>query len=319
MIVLGIESTAHTFGVGIVNDKKILSNERDIYHPQPGKGIHPMEAERHHRDVSNIVFQNAIEQSGISIKDIDAVAYSKGPGLPPCLKVGLEFAKKLKKPMFGVNHCIAHIEIGKYATSSVDPLVVYVSGGNTQIIGFSRGRYRVFGETIDIAIGNAIDMLARYMKLDFPGGPKIEELAKKGKYIEVPYSVKGMDMSYSGIVTSCKRLITNKKKEDICYSFQETIFSMLTEVTERALAHTEKNEVLIVGGVAANKRLQEMMNKMTKERNAKTFVVPSEFAGDNGAMIAYTGLLGIIHGQKPEKNPDFIQRWRVDDVDIKWL
>lgn len=318
MIVLGIESTAHTLGAGVVENGKILSDIRDVYKPLPGRGIHPMEAKEHHEKVWKDVIETCLCSVGISIKEIDAVAYSKGPGLPPCLKIGVKAVKELKRPAIGINHCVAHIEIGKYATGAKDPIIVFISGGNTQIIGFSRKRYRIFGETIDISIGNAIDMIARYLELSFPGGPEVENLAKNGKYIELPYSVKGMDLSFSGLVTACKQL-KKERKEDICYSFQETAFAMLTEVTERAVAHTEKNEILLVGGVAANKRLQEMMKIMSMERGTKLFVVPQKWAGDNGAMIGYTGWLALSHGQKTEKEPDFIQKWRTDEVDIIWM
>lgn len=324
MICLGIESTAHTFGIGIVEDNKILANAKDVYKPKEGYGIVPMEAAKHHSAVAEDILQKALEEAKISPNDIDIIAFSAGPGLPPCLRAGARFAEslaaKLEKPLIPVNHCIAHIEIGKLAAGASDPVTLYVSGGNTQVIAFAEGRYRVFGETLDIGIGNALDQFAREAGLDFPGGPKIEQLAKYGKYIKLPYTVKGMDLSFSGIITEAlRKLKKGAKMEDVCFSLQETAFAMLVEVTERAVAHTGKNEVLLTGGVAANKRLQEMLEIMCKERGAEFFAVPREYAGDCGANIAYAGLLAYNSGEKPAKKAETNSRWRTDEVDIKWL
>jgi N6-L-threonylcarbamoyladenine synthase/protein kinase Bud32 len=324
LLCLGIESTAHTLGIGITTDSgEIVSDERSVYKPPLGSGIHPREASQHHLRNVITTLKNALENC--KLKDIDIISFSQGPGLPNCLQVGASVARYLSsrynKPLIGVNHCIAHIEIGKLMTGCEDPVVVYCSGGNTQIIAYVSGRYRIFGETEDIPIGNAFDVLAREMGLKMPGGPKIEELAKKGKWIDLPYVVKGMDLSFTGIVTECKKL--HKKgvrKEDIAYSFQETVFSMLTEVTERAVAHTNKNEVLITGGVAANERLKKMMKIMCREREAKCYVVPKKYTADNGIMIAWNGLLAWKSGQRTKfKNSGVVKDWRTDEVDVNWL
>ena len=326
MLSLGIESTAHTFGIGICDDEKIISNARDAYGPIKG-GIHPIEAREHHESVKDAVLEKALDDAEISLNDIDIIAYSAGPGLPPCLAIGLAAAKaaasQTKKPLYAVNHCIAHIEIGRMLCKAEDPITLYVSGGNTQVIGFA-GCYRVFGETLDIAIGNCLDAFARECGLGFPGGPAIEKLASKGKkYIELPYVVKGMDLSFSGILTSAvQRFQHGGKIEDVCFSLQETCYAMLTEVTERALAHAGKSEVLLTGGVAASQRLQEMLRIMCSERisNCSFHACPKEFAGDNGAMIAYTGLLMHKAGMKPvqPEKADFFQRWRADEVEVMW-
>jgi len=319
MICLGIESTAHTFGVGIIKDKEILSNEKSVYFPKKGFGIIPRDAAQHHSENVSEVLRSSLEKANLQMKDIDIIAFSQGPGLPQCLRIGAVVARvlalKYNKPLIGVNHCVAHIEIGKIRTNSKDPVVLYLSGGNTQVIAFAGGRYRVFGETQDIPIGNALDMLAREMGLSMPGGVVIEKLAKNGKYLELPYVVKGMDLSFSGLATEAiKKYKQGNKKEDIAYSFQETCFAMLTEVTERAMAHTDKEEVLLVGGVAANKRLQEMLSIMCNERGANFFVVPLEYSGDNGSMI---GVTGILHNKPiPIEKSKIRQKWRVDEVDI---
>ncbi|MGC8993360.1 MAG: KEOPS complex N(6)-L-threonylcarbamoyladenine synthase Kae1 [Candidatus Aenigmatarchaeota archaeon] len=315
--------SGYTFGVGIIDeDGKILSDERDTYKPPAGKGIIPTEAKRHHESVSKILFEQALKNSGLSIDEIDIISYSMGPGLPPPLlytaKFAYEISKKFKKPIVGVHHGIAHIEIGRLLTGCKDAVVVYLSGGHNAILAYVNDSYKVFGETEDITIGNLLDTVARSIGLEMPGGPKIEELAKNGKqYIPLPYTVKGMDVSFSGIQTAVLKLINKYKKEDIAFSLQETCFAMLTEVTERALAHTEKNEVLLVGGVAANKRLQEMMKIMCEERGAKFYVVPHKYSSDNGVMIAWTGLLAYKRNLI-ENTKDLIKpRWRIDEV--KWF
>ncbi|TRZ55259.1 N(6)-L-threonylcarbamoyladenine synthase Kae1 [archaeon] len=325
MICLGIESTAHTFGIGIVNGSgKILANAKDIYKPNEGYGIIPMEAAKHHSAVACDVLKKALDEAKIKPEDVDIIAYSAGPGLPPYLRAGAKFAEtlsaRLEKELIPANHCVAHIEIGKLLARAKDPVTLYVSGGNTQIIAFAEGRYRIFGETLDVGIGNALDQFARDAGLDFPGGPKIEQLAKSGKYIRLPYTVKGMDLSFSGIITEALRqLKKGARLEDVCFSLQETAFAMLVEVTERAVAHTGKNEILLTGGVAANKRLQEMLEIMCKERGAKFFTVPRELAGDNGAMIAWAGILAYRSGENPVKKAETNSRWRTDEVDVKWI
>lgn len=328
MKILGIESTAHTLGIGVCDSEgNLLSNERATYVPKKG-GILPRESADFQVQKAAEVLENSLKSASLKLSDIDAFAFAQGPGLGPCLRIGATLARYLsleyKKPIIGVNHCIAHIEVAKLATDSTDPVVLYVSGGNTQVIAFSGGKYRVFGETLDISIGNAIDTFARELGLVHPGGPKVEKLAEKStNYIELPYTVKGMDMSFAGLMTECKRKWQsgNFKKEDLCYSMQETGFSMLTEVTERAMAHTEKDEVLVTGGVAANKRLKEMLEIMAKERDAKFYKCPMEYSGDNAIMIAWTGALMLNSGAKPLKikESEIRPKWRTDDVEVLWL
>lgn len=290
-----------------------------------GKGIIPRDAAEHHTRNAIETLSSALTKANAKMKDVDIVSVALGAGLPPCLNVGASLARylasKYKIPLVPVCHQIAHIEIGKLTTKTNDPVVLYLSGGNSQIIAFDEGRYRIFGETMDIPMGNALDVLAREFKLPMPGGLEIENLAKKGKYIDLPYTVKGMDLSFSGIVTEAiKKFKQGIKKEDICYSFQETCFAMLTEVTERALAHVAKDEVLLVGGVAANKRLQEMIRVMCNERGAKMYVVSKEYSGDCGASVAWTGLLAHMVGQKIDiEKSNIRQKWRTDDVDVAWV
>lgn len=329
MSILGIESTAHTFGCSIVKNGKILSNVKDSYTTEIG-GIIPTEAAEHHKKVKYEIYEKALQNANISEDKIEAVAFSQGPGLPPCLYQGLNLAKelslKLKIPLIPVNHCIAHLEIGQL-TGTKDPVLLYVSGANTQIIAYASGKYRIFGETLDIGVGNFIDTYARHTGLGFPGGPKIQLLAEKSKkYIELPYIVKGMDISLSGILTNLKQKFDSKKykDEDLAYSLQETVFAMLVEVSERALAHTEKKELVLGGGVACNSRLQEMCKIMCENRNCKFFIPENQYLVDNAAMIAYLGEKMfkansyIVKGKKSIKELDVKPRQRTDDVKVTW-
>jgi len=325
-LVLGIESTAHTFGVGIASEEgKILANINSIYHPTAG-GIKPSEAAEHHSKVASAVLRKALEVSGVSLEDIDAIAVALGPGLGPCLRVGATLARYLasllNKPLVPVNHAVAHIEIARLSTGLRDPVVVYVAGGNTIITTFVEGRYRVFGETLDIALGNLMDTFAREAGLGFPGVPKVEELAARGKnLLPLPYGVKGQDVSYSGLLTTALRLYKERRHslEDICYSLIETAYSMLVEVAERALAHTGKSEVVLTGGVARSPLLTDKLAKMAEARGARFAAVDPELAGDNGAMIAYTGALAYVTGVTiPVEESRVRPLWRLDEVEVPW-
>jgi len=328
---LGIESTADDFGVGISNFKgDIIANASSSYIPEEG-GIHPREAARHHAEAADEVLNEALTKAEVKPRDLNIVAFSQGPGLGPCLRTGATVARALSSylniPLVGVNHSIAHIEIGELTTGAHDPVTLYVSGGNTMVTAYDCGRYRVFGETLDIALGNCLDVFAREAGLKHkkgtPLGAAIEQLATKGdKLIPLPYVVKGMDISLSGLLTAATTAL-NKGKcrlEDLCYSLQEHAFSMVTEVTERALAHTEKREVLLTGGVAANRRLQAMIAVIAEEHGALFKTVPKEFATDNGAMIAWTGVLAYTNGiVTPLENSYAKLRWRIEKADVPWL
>ena len=322
MICLGIESTAHTFGIAILKDKKVLSNVFSTYKTEKG-GIIPTEAAKHHEKVKDNLILMALNEAKIRLTDIDLIAYSKSPGLSPCLKQGMlaakELGEKLNVPVIGVNHCIAHLEIGRLMTKAKDPVLLYASGANTQIIAYAAGKYRIFGETLDMGIGNFIDTFARTAGLGFPGGPKIQELAKSGKkLIELPYSVKGMDVSFSGMLTNLQqKLKSGNKISDLSFSLQETAFAMLIEVAERAMAHLHKKELLLGGGVACNERLQQMARKMCEQRKAKFFCPEKQFLMDNAAMIGWLGILMYKSGIRI-KTIDFDPYERTDAVEVKW-
>jgi N6-L-threonylcarbamoyladenine synthase len=329
MLSLGIESTAHTFGCSIVDSKgRVLSDERDIYKPPEGSGIHPREASRHHMKVSSNIFHQSLLSADVSMKDVDIVGYSAGPGLGPCLRVGAVVARTVagfyKKPLVPVNHALGHLELGAILTGAFDPLVLLVSGGHTMILAFSHGRWRVFGETLDITVGQLLDQFGRVLGFASPCGGRIEQLAihSAGRYLQLPYIVKGNDVSFSGLLTAAIKLASDKAAAaaDACYSLQETAFAMLAEAVERALSFTEKKEMMIVGGVAANKRLAEMLEAACSRQGAKLFVCPLKFAGDNGAQIAWTAIQEYRATKKQVniENSTVQQSWRLDTVDVSW-
>jgi len=327
MLCLGIESTAHTFGCAVVDEKgKILSDARAVYRAPEGKGIHPREASRHHTEASHYVLKEALEQAGASMKDIDMVGYSAGPGLGPCLRVGAVVARTVagyyKKPLVPVNHAIGHIELGTMLTSSSDPLVLLVSGGHTMILVFLEKRWRVFGETLDITIGQLLDQFGRAMGFASPCGGRIEQLAleSSGEYLHLPYVVKGNDVSFSGMLTAAIKLASTRGVADVCYSLQETSFAMLAEAVERALSFTGKKEMMIVGGVSANGRLAQMLEMACERQQSRFFACPIKYAGDNGAQIAWSAMMDYRKTKKAVKIPDaFVtQSWRLDSVDVAW-
>ena len=254
--IIGLEGSANKCGVGIVRDGNILSNPRRTYNAPTGQGFLPKDTAIHHRSVVLDVVQEALEEANIKPSEIDAVAFTKGPGMGAPLVTMAVVARTLAQlwniPIIGVNHCIGHIEMARLITGADNPTVLYVSGGNTQIIAYAAHRYRIFGETIDIAIGNCLDRFARVLKIpnDPSPGYNIELAARKGsKFLPLPYVVKGMDVSFSGILSFMEKkalgLIESGEytPEDLCYSLQETMFAMLTETTERAMAHTGSQEV----------------------------------------------------------------------------
>lgn len=330
-MILGIECTAHTFGVAVVNRGKVLSNVRDMMKTETG-GIIPMESAKHHKDVADKIYLDALTKAGIEENEIDVIALSNAPGLAPCLLAGMEFAKRKAKELnvkiIQVNHCIAHLEIGN-SIGAKDPVLLYCSGANTQIIAYASGKYRIFGETLDLGIGNFIDKFARHIGLGFPGGPKIEELAKNASekdYIELPYSIKGMDVSFSGIQTKLQQLYDRSKDKEaekvkLAFSLQETAFAMLVEAAERAIAHTGKKELVLGGGVACNSRLQEMCRIMCEERGCKFFCPEKSLLVDNAAMIAYTGEIMYKNDKKVAvdlSEVDIKPRERTDHINVSW-
>ena len=332
VIAIGFEGSANKVGVGVIKDGEVLSNVRHTYVAPPGQGFLPKDTAKHHQQHILSVLKQAMTDAGISPQEVDCICYTKGPGMgAPLVTVAVvarTVAQLWGKPLVGVNHCIGHIEMGRLVTGAQNPTVLYVSGGNTQVISYSQRRYRIFGETIDMAVGNCLDRFARVLKLsnDPSPGYNIEQLAKSGsQYIELPYSVKGMDVSFSGILSCIESIAKDKldkgacTEADLCYSLQETIFAMLVETTERAMAHCGSDEVLIVGGVGCNLRLQEMMGEMVKERGGHVYGMDDRYCIDNGAMIAQAGWEMFRSGQTTPMNDSWItQRFRTDEVEVTW-
>jgi len=328
MICLGIESTAHTFSIAIVSDKggtcNILANEKHSVVTEKG-GMIPRELAIHHQKYAVPVLKATLKKAKLKLKDIDLISFSQGPGIGNALSVGAVVARALalanNKPLLGVNHCVGHIEIGKALTGAKNPIVVYVSGANTQIIGYEKGKYRVYGETLDIGIGNLLDTFGRKLGLGFPAGPILDEMHFKGKkYVKLPYTVKGMDLAFSGLQTAAVQKIGKEKKEDLAYSLLHNAFAMVAEVSERALAHTEKKELLLTGGVAASKSLREMLEKMCKDRGAKFFVPPFETCTDSGLLIAWLGLVEHKAGNRMKVGDSEVKpRQRTDAIKVNWL
>ena len=377
VIAIGFEGSANKIGVGIVSsDGTILSNVRRTYSAPDGSGFLPRETANHHKrvvlDLTEEALREAFDDDNNSNDDdnsndrkrmtlkelgncVDLICFTKGPGMGACLIVVALVVRTLSqiwnKPIQTVNHCIAHIEMGRLVTKARNPVVLYASGGNTQVIAYNENKYRIFGETIDIAVGNALDRFARCLELsnDPAPGYNIEQLAKQGKnFVEFPYNCKGMDINVGGILTNAEEKVAAMKKlkekemhhddatastiendkdkiiitkADLAMSFQETIFAMLIEVTERAMAHCDANDVLIVGGVGCNLRLQEMMDIMAKERGGKLYATDERYCIDNGAMIAYTGLLEYLANGSvgvPLESTTCTQRFRTDSVYVTW-
>jgi N6-L-threonylcarbamoyladenine synthase len=336
LICLGIESTAHTFGAGIVEESigkssnerslRILSDVKDVYKAPLGSGIHPREASRHHSETSSQVVEKAFKQASLTPEDLDFIAYSAGPGLGPCLRTGAVVARTLasyyNKPLVPTNHAIGHIELGKMLCGLNEPMVLVISGGHTAIASNQNTGWRMLGETLDLTLGQLLDQLGRHLGLSSPAGPEIERIAQNEggtRLIPLPYTVKGNDVSYSGLLSAAKdAFASGVSKEELCFSAQEVAFSMLTEATERALAFTGQQELLVTGGVAANRRLGSMLEVMCKERGAKIGVIPREFAGDCGSQIAAAGFLFYRHGFAKVPSDSYVkQSWRLDHVSFK--
>jgi len=336
MLCLGFEGTAHTMSVAIVNEKcDILANEKRAFTTEQG-GLIPRELAEHHYHNIPIVLKEALEKANIKMKDINLIAFSQGPGFGNSLRAVAQAARQLSLlngiPLIGVNHCVAHVEIGRKLCDASDPVMLYASGANTQIICFENSYYRVFGETLDTGIGNFLDTFGRKMGMGFPAGPELDKRYFLGKeLIELPYTVKGMDLAFSGLLTSAvdkynkiiKEKINEKEKtqkiNDLIYSTLHNAFAMLTEVTERALAHTEKKQVILGGGVGCSKALQEMVGKMCEERGAKLYVPPNGVMVDNAGMMGWLGIIMHNSGNKtPLNKSGILPKQRTDDILVNW-
>lgn len=297
---------------------------RSIYRPPQGEGIHPREASRHHVEKGPGVLAECLKEAGISMNDVDVISYAGGPGLGPCLRVGAVMARALsihyKTPIYPVHHAIGHIDLGRILTGATDPLVLLVSGGHTMILAFLSGQWRVFGETLDITLGQLLDQFGRSLGLASPCGQKIERMAQQDEvYAALPYTVRGNDVSFSGLLSAAKSLTKSVGNDRTCYSLQETAFAMIAEAVERALSLTGKTELMIVGGVAANQRLSSMLHEACSRHDCTFYAVPPKYAGDCGIQIAATGMLESTVKSPARIQDTFIQQsWRLDSVIIHY-
>jgi len=343
MRILGIEGTAWAASASVfetpdpaqVTDDDHVFIETDAYAPDSG-GIHPREAAEHMGEAIPAVVETAIEHAheraaagGANDADksgspIDAVAFARGPGLGPCLRIvataARAVAQRFDVPLVGVNHMVAHLEVGRHRSGFDSPVCLNASGANAHILGYRNGRYRVLGETMDTGVGNAIDKFTRHIGWSHPGGPKVEQHARDGEYHELPYVVKGMDFSFSGIMSAAKQAVDDGVPvDDVCRGMEETIFAMLTEVSERALSLTGADELVLGGGVGQNARLQRMLGEMCEQRGAAFYAPENRFLRDNAGMIAMLGAKMYAAGDTIAIEDSRIDsNFRPDEVAVTW-
>ena len=317
-IILGIESSCDETAVAIIQENSkgvpsilsnIVSSQVNI-HKEFG-GVVPELAARSHIEKIDLIAKKALDESGVNLNDLDAVAATAGPGLIVCLSVGLSFGKAfataMNKPFIAVNHLEGHALSPKLNTNLNYPyLLLLISGGHSQYLSVQNlGKYKRLGTTIDDALGEAFDKTAKLLGIEFPGGPQIEVLAKKGnpeKY-DLPkpiFNKGGCNLSFAGLKTAilkiAKSIKTEQEKFDLAASFQKTVEEILYKKTKIAFEEFEKNNELkekvfvVAGGVAANKKIRSMLIKLCEANNYKSIFPPIELCGDNAAMIAMVGL-----------------------------
>ncbi|MWV63745.1 bifunctional N(6)-L-threonylcarbamoyladenine synthase/serine/threonine protein kinase [Halorubrum sp. JWXQ-INN 858] len=330
MRVLGIEGTAWCASAALHDSGSDTTFiESDAYEPDSG-GIHPREAAEHMSEaipaVVDAVLTHATDEYGPDA--IDAVAFSRGPGLGPCLRtVGTAaraLAGALDVPLVGVNHMVAHLEIGRHESGFSNPVCLNASGANAHLLGYHDGRYRVLGETMDAGVGNALDKFTRHVGWSHPGGPKVEAAASRADadadLLDLPYVVKGMDFSFSGISSAANDAVDDGVSvEEVCFSLQEHVFAVLTEVSERALSLTGADELVLGGGVGQNARLREMLATMCAERGARFHAPEPRYLRDNAGMIAVLGAkMAAVGDTVPIRESAIDPNFRPDEVPVTW-
>ena len=311
ILTLGIESSCDETSVAVIkNGREILSNIIDTQIPIHEKygGVVPEIASRNHIEAISRVTKKALEEANITFDDIDAITPTYGPGLVGALLVGLSYAKALSfatnKPLVGVNHIQGHIASNYITYKELKPpfLCVMMSGGNTQLVHVKNyTEFEVLGKTRDDAIGEAFDKVARVVGLGYPGGPKIDKLAKEGNpnAIELPKThFDNLDFSFSGIKTAVINLHHKNpdvNKADLCASFEKTVTEILIENTKKALKQIDLNTVVLAGGVSANSYIRNQFLKL-EEKNIKVYMPDLKLCTDNAAMIASAGYYNFING-----------------------
>ena len=339
-IILGIESSCDETAASIIqeNDRgiptilsNIVSSQVNV-HKEFG-GVVPELAARSHIEKIDLITKKAIDESNIKLEDIDAVAATAGPGLIVCLSVGLSFGKamaySLNKPFIAVNHLEGHALSPRLNSKLNYPyLLLLISGGHTQFLSVQGlGKYKRLGTTIDDAVGEAFDKTAKLIGIEFPGGPQIEVYAKKGdpnKY-ELPKPILnkgGCNLSFAGLKTAVlkisKKIKSDQEKYDLAASFQKTIEEILNKKSEVALNEYKKihgnkgNTFVVAGGVAANKKIRNVLKKLCEEKNFKPLFPSISLCGDNAAMIAMVGLEKYKLKQFSELDHPAKPRWPLD-------
>ena len=339
-LILGIESSCDETAASLITENaqgipmvlsNVVSSQVEV-HKEFG-GVVPELAARSHMEKIDWIVQKAIKDSGRKIEEIDAVASTAGPGLIVCLSVGLSFGKAfalaLNKPFIAVNHLEGHALSPRLNSKLNYPyLLLLISGGHSQFLNVQGlGKYKRLGTTIDDALGEAFDKTAKLLGIDFPGGPQIEILAKKGdpdKY-DLPkpiFNKGGCNLSFAGLKTAVLRITKNIKTEqekfDLAASFQNTVEEILYKKTKIAFSEFEKQNLdekifVVAGGVAANKKIRSMLIKLCNEENYKAMFPPIEFCGDNAAMIAMVGLEKFKIKQFDNLDYPAKPRWSLDE------
>lgn len=303
ILTLGIESSCDETSASIVkNGREVLSNvinSQIKIHEQYG-GVVPEIASRNHIEAISNVVKEAIEQAKITIDDIDLIACTYGPGLVGALLVGVSYAKalsySLKKPLIGTNHIHGHIAANYISHQKLEPpfLCLVISGGHTHLVHIKTySEFEVLGKTRDDAVGEAFDKVARVIGLGYPGGPKVDKLAKEGKpVIELPkVHIEDLDFSFSGIKTAVINLNhknPNLNKADLCSSFEKNITEVLVDHTVRAAKQLGVNKIALAGGVSANSYIRNEFMKL-QEKGYEIYYPEPVLCTDNAAMIASAG------------------------------
>ena len=313
ILTLGIESSCDETSVAVIkNGREILSNIIDTQIPIHEKygGVVPEIASRNHVEAISRVTKLALKEAGIEFKDIDAITPTYGPGLVGALLVGVSYAKALSfainKPLVGVNHIQGHIAANYLTYSELRPpfICLLISGGNTQIVHVKDyTEFEILGKTRDDAIGEAFDKVARVVGLEYPGGPKVDKLAKEGEAnIKLPktHFENSLDFSFSGIKTAVININHNNKdikKADLCASFEKAVTEVLIENVQKALKQTNAKSLAIAGGVSANSYIRNEILKLQDE-NLKIYMPDMKLCTDNAAMIASAGYYNFISGKR---------------------
>tara|TARA_Y100000389_G_C17407422_1_gene488870 strand:- start:310 stop:1383 length:1074 start_codon:yes stop_codon:yes gene_type:complete len=340
-IILGIESSCDETAASIITENElgiptilssIVSSQVDV-HREFG-GVVPELAARSHIEKIDLITKKAIDESGIKMAEIDAVASTAGPGLIVCLSIGLSFGKamasSLNKPFIAVNHLEGHALSPKLSSELNYPyLLLLISGGHTQFLSVKGlGKYKRLGTTIDDAVGEAFDKTAKLLGIEFPGGPQIEIYAKKGdpKKYELPKPIfhkGGCNLSFAGLKTAVlkisKQIKTDQEKYDLAASFQKTIEEILYKKSKIAFDQFKKinkkniNKFVVAGGVASNKKIREVLTNLCIEENFEAIFPPIHLCGDNAAMIAMVGLEKFKLNQFNDLNYPAKPRWPLDE------